>query len=252
MSILESLELMKVSVKKKEKNFGCFNIEPLSPGYGITIANSLRRTILSSIEGAAITTVKINDATHEFSTIKAVKEDVVQIILNLKGLRLKKYTPEKTVLKLRVQGPKVATAKDFMKNPEIEVIDPAHHIATLGKGAKLSIEATVESGKGYLPTEERLEETLPIGHIAIDSIFTPIKKIHYGLENVRVGKQTNYDKIIFEITTDGSIDPEDALKEGAVILTEHFNAIGSQLTASSKPKTKKSSGGKNAKSKTKK
>lgn len=235
-----NLDLVKVKVQKKEKNYGVFVIEPLAPGFGITIANSLRRAILSSIEGAAITSVKINNNTHEFSTIKGVKEDLVEIILNLKSLRLKKLSADKeqAVLKLRATGPKVVLAKHFAKNPEIEILEKDHPIAILDKGAKLSIDAIVGSGKGYLPTENRQDEKLPLGHIAIDAIFTPIKKVNYTVENTRVGQITNYDKITFEITTDSSLDPEEALSKGAQILENHFAVIG-QGYLKEKPAAKK-------------
>jgi DNA-directed RNA polymerase subunit alpha len=229
---------MKVRTQKKEKNYGLFTIEPLSPGFGVTIANSLRRVILSSIPGSAITTVKINNITHEFSTIKGVKEDLVEIILNLKNLRIKKLTEEKVTIKLNIQGPREVKAKNFAKHSEIEMTDPEYHIATLDKGAKLNIEAVVETGKGYLPTEERRDEKLPLGFINIDAIFTPIKKVSYSVENTRVGQRTDYDRIIFEVITDGSIDPEDALNYGANVLNEHFGEIVKQ-TAAAPSKIKK-------------
>ncbi|TSC92538.1 MAG: DNA-directed RNA polymerase subunit alpha [Candidatus Berkelbacteria bacterium Licking1014_7] len=234
MSTENILELTKVKVQKKEKNYGQFIIEPLSPGFGITIANSLRRVILSSIPGAAITTVKINNATHEFSTIKGVKEDLIEIILNLKSLKIKKLCEDKVTIKLSANQAGVVLAKDFKKNPDIEIIEPDHHLATLDKGAKLSIEAVVDSGVGYLPTENREDEKMPLGYIAIDAIFTPIKKISYTVENTRVGQKTDFDKIIFDITTDGSIDPEQTLNSGAQILMKHFEEIFTQTKTNKK------------------
>lgn len=238
MPLINDLELMKVKTEKKEKNFGLFVIDPLMPGYGITLANSLRRVILASIAGSAITSVKINNCTHEFDTVKGVREDLVELIMNLKSMRVKSNSDDDEVIKLKINGPKIITATDFLKNPQVEILEPEHYIAEIEKGGKLSIDATVRRGTGYLPTESREDEKLPLGHIAVDAIFTPIKKISYQVENTRVGQITNYDKITIEITTDGSIDPEAALSSGAQILTEHYSSILNQTKTEEKPATK--------------
>ena len=235
MPLINDLELMKVKTEKKEKNFGMFVIEPLLPGYGITLANSLRRVILASIAGSSITSVKINNYTHEFDTVKGAREDLVELIMNLKSLRVKSNSEDDEVIKLKINGPKIVTAKDFAKNPQVDILDPEHYISEVEKGGKLSIDATVKRGTGYLPTESREDEKLPFGHIAVDAIFTPIKKINYKVENTRVGQITNYDKIIFEITTDGSIDPEVALSSGAQILMEHYSSVVQQTKVAEKP-----------------
>jgi len=253
---INDLELMKVKTEKKEKNFGLLVIEPLIPGYGITLANSLRRVILASIEGSAITSVKINNCTHEFDTVRGVKEDLVELIMNLKSMRVKSNSDDEEVIKLKINGPKIVVAGDFAKNPQVEILKPEYYIAEVEKGGKLLIDATVSRGTGYLPTELREDGKLPLGHIAVDAIFTPIKKINYKVENTRVGQITNYDKITFEITTDGSIDPEIALSNGAKILTEYYSSILNQTKTEEKPdkKTRKKSTKKttNAKAKNKK
>lgn len=227
MSILSDTDLLKVSyLKGKDQSSGSFVLEPLSPGYGYTIGHSLRRVLLSSLEGAAISSVKIDGATHEFSTIAGVKEDIVDIVLNLKSLRLRLDGNEPTVLKIEKKGPGIVTAKDFDKNSLVTIVDPEHMIATLDKNAKFSMEVTVKKGRGYEPVEQRKEEKLPLGSIAIDSVFTPIKKINYEVENTRVEGMTNYDKLTLDITTDGSISPEEAFKSATQIIVEHFSLIG--------------------------
>lgn len=229
MPILLSLDYLKISSEKISDFEENFTIEPLSPGYGVTLGNALRRVCLSSLPGSAITSVKINDVTHEFSPIKGVKEDAVELILNLKSLRVKKFTAEPAILKLKVSGPKTITAKDFEKNPDIEIIDPNHLIATIDKGGSLTLEATVESGKGYYPVEKQSKEKLPFGMIAVDANFTPIKKIHFDISNTRVGQETDYDKLVFSITTDGSITAREALSTACQIINEHLEKISSSI-----------------------
>ncbi|MEI6040231.1 MAG: DNA-directed RNA polymerase subunit alpha [Candidatus Berkelbacteria bacterium] len=223
--ILPETNLLQIKTMEKIGNAGTFIIEPLSPGYGVTIANSMRRVLLSSLEGAAITSVKIEGATHEFTTVPGVKEDVVEIILNLKTLRFKLHQDEPAVLKLEVKGPKTVTSADFQTNSSCEIVNKDVFLATLDKTAKLSMEITVEKGRGYVPVERRAEGKMPLGTIAVDSIFTPVKKVHYEVENTRVGGMTNFDKITLEIATDGSIDPEEALNKAAGVLVEHFGII---------------------------
>lgn len=223
--ILPETNLITIKTMEKMDNNGLFVIEPLSPGYGLTLGNSLRRILISSLSGAAITSVKIDGTTHEFSTLPNVREDVVEIILNLKALRFKMTSEEPVTLKLNVKGPKEVTAADFADNADCTVADPTAFIASVGKLGKLNIEVTVEKGRGYVPVEQRRDQKMPLGTIAVDSIFTPIKKVHYEVENTRVGGMTNYDKLTMEIATDGSIDPEIALQTAAGILVEHFGLI---------------------------
>jgi len=210
----------------KEENKQTFVIEPLMPGYGITLGNSLRRVLLSSLEGAAVTSVKIKGIKHEFSTIPGIKEDVIEIILNLKKLIFKVHSNEPQVLKLKEKGPKKLTAKDIQLTSEVEIVDPNLPIATLdNKKSDLEMEITVEKGIGYLATEDRKDESLPIGVIAVDACFTPVRKVSFEVENTRVGEMINLDKLILTIITNGVISPEEALKKAAEILIQQFNYI---------------------------
>ena len=232
---LPATSLIKIKTIEKIDNHGVFEIEPLSPGFGVTIGNSLRRILLSSLEGAAITNVKIDGATHQFTTLPKVKEDTVEIILNLKMLRFQLDSEEPVILKLNVKGPKTVTAKDFNENPACKIVNTDASIASVSKGGSLKMEITVAKGRGYVPIEKRKEEKLPIGTISIDSIFTPVKKIHYEVENTRVGGMTNFDKLTMEISTDGSIDPEIALGKAGKILVEHFSLIDQACKVSEEP-----------------
>lgn len=238
---LPETSLIQIKTLEKVENKGTFEIEPLSPGYGVTIGNSIRRILLSSLEGAAITAVKIGGINHQFTTMPGVQEDAITIILNLKTLRFKFNSDEPVTLKLSVKGPKKVTAGEFSVNASCEVVNKNAYLATLNKNGKLSIEITVNKGRGYLPVEKRREERLPIGTIAVDSIFTPVKKVHYEVENTRVGEATDFDKLTMEITTDGSIDPEIALGRATKILVEHFSLIeqACQETKQAERKSKK-------------
>lgn len=227
MSLLPEMELLKIQTISVDGTQGTFVIEPLLPGYGTTIGNALRRVLLSSLPGAAMTTIRVNNATHEFSTLPGITEDLVEIIMNLKQVRLKLHGDEPTTLKLNVKGSKSVTAADFEPNSQVEVMTTDTHIATLDKKGDLSIEAKVERGRGYLPTEKRKSEKLPLGMIAIDAIFTPIRKVNFVIENTRVGQETNFDKLIIEVTTDGTINPAQAILLSAQILKEHFELVGS-------------------------
>lgn len=222
---LPDTNLLQIKEKVADNFATTFTLEPLSPGYGVTIGNSLRRVLLSSLEGAAISYIKIDGVTHEFSTISGVKEDVVELILNLKGLRLKMHGDEPTTIILEATKAGEVKAKDFKPNPNIEIVDPEYHIATLEKNGKLFLEAYIEKGRGYVPTELKKEEKLPLGTIAIDSIYTPVKKVRYDVENTRVGRMTNYDKLTIELTTDGTITPQEALQQASKVIVEHFNII---------------------------
>jgi len=223
MSIINDIDLANVKIIKNETNSATFIFEPLFPGYGVTIGHALRRVLLSSLQGSAITNVKIDGTTHEFTTIKGVREDVMDIILNLKHLVIKSYSDEPVVLKLQKKGPGKVTAEDFVKNSQIEILDPGQYIATLEKDGKLNLQVTVEKGFGYVPIEKREEKTkTEIGNIAIDAIYNPVKKINYQVENTRVGSATDYNKLILNITTNGTITPEEALKLAIEILTNYL------------------------------
>lgn len=234
--ILPETELSKLKVVKKNPHEATFVIEPLSPGFGVTIGHALRRVLLSSLEGASIWSLKIEGVTHEFTSIKGVKEDMVEVILNLKTLRLKILGDDQAVLKLNKKGPGVVRAKDFTKNADVELVDPEHYIATLDKGGRLEIEATAKNGRGYIPTEARKDEKLPLGTIAVDANFTPIKKINYEVEATRVGARTDFDRLVLDITTDGTVEPERALQTACQILLDHYGLIAheNQIIANKK------------------
>lgn len=223
--ILQDTELLTTKQVAVEGNRGTFVIEPLLPGYGITVSNSLRRILLGSIEGAAITSVRIDGATHEFATLKGVREDIVTIILNLKQLKIKLNGNEPASLILKKSGAGAVTAGDFKANAMVEFTDPSQVIAHLDKDGTLAMEIEVRKGRGYSSTESRRDEKLPLGTIAIDSVFTPVTRVNYDVENTRVGNVTNYDKITMTIITDGSITPQDALQTAAKIAVEHFSII---------------------------
>ena len=202
--------------------YGKFTAEPLERGFGITVGNSLRRILLSSLQGAAITSVKIDGVLHEFSTIPGVKEDATEILLNLKEVRLKLHTEGAKTIRIKADGPKEVKAGDIITGEAVEILNPDHHIATLSRDAKLSVEMLIKTGRGYVPAERNKEENQPIGAMAIDSIFSPIKKVNYTVTNARVGQITDYDKLTLEVWTDGSIAPEEAVAHAAKILKEQL------------------------------
>jgi DNA-directed RNA polymerase subunit alpha len=203
--------------------YGKLTAEPLERGYGTTLGNALRRVLLSSIEGAAVTAVKIPGALHEFSTIKGVKEDVVDIVLNIKKLRFKLYPNGKKVATIKVKGPKIITGADIQADASFEVLNPEQLIATLDKDSTFEAEMYLKKGKGYVPSELNKDEDLPLNMIAVDSVFTPIKKVNFVVEKARVGRATDYDRLIMEIWTDGSVTPEKAISQAASIIIEHMN-----------------------------
>jgi len=227
--VLPETELLNIKRIKKEGFEATFVIEPLLPGYGYTIGHALRRVLLSSLGGAATWSVKIEGTTHEFSTLPGVKEDIVDISLNLKSIRVKLTEGDEAILKLFKKGPGEVRAKDFSKNSQIEIMDPEHYICTLDKNGKIDLELTIKKGLGYVPTEARKEEKLPLGTIALDSNFTPIRKINYEVESTRVGSRTDYDKLVLDIATDGNLEPEEALDTAISILLEHYNLIDVQV-----------------------
>ena len=203
-------------------NYGKFALYPLERGYGTTIGNSMRRVLLSSLPGSSVSKILIEGVLHEFSIIDGVVEDVPEIILNLKGLNIKKNSDEDVTLFLDIEGPKIVTAKDISKDSSIEIANPDHYIATVNDKAKLFISLEVTNGKGYRISDQNKSDSDPIGTIAIDSSFTPVKKVNYYVENTRVGEATDYDKLVIEVWTDGTISPQEALSEGASILIDDF------------------------------
>lgn len=207
----------------EDGKYGKYVVEPLERGYGTTLGNSLRRILLSSLPGAAPSLVKIEGVLHEFSTISGVKEDVTEIILNLKGLSAIMYTQEPKVVYIQAEGEGEVTAGDIKADSDIEILNPDMHIATLAEGAKLNMEITMTSGRGYVSSEKNKLANHPIGVIAVDSIYTPVHKVNYIVENTRVGNVTDYDKLTLEVWTDGSIKPNAAISLGAKILNEHLN-----------------------------
>jgi len=219
----DTVKIKKVSETDKK---GVFEIEGLYTGYGLTLGNALRRVLLSSLPGAAITQVKIKGAEHEFSTITGVLEDILEIVLNLKKIRFHFHATEPQILTLKVKGEREVTAADIKANAQVEVVNPDCHIATLSnKNAELDMELTIEKGSGYVPVEARKIEKLGIKIIAIDAIFTPIVKVNFDIENMRVGERTDFNRLNILIETDGSISPSSALHKACNILKDHFEKI---------------------------
>ncbi|MHB8491026.1 MAG: DNA-directed RNA polymerase subunit alpha [Solirubrobacteraceae bacterium] len=212
-------QIPRISGESVEDNHGTFTIEPLDRGFGYTFGNSLRRVLLSSLAGAAVTSVRIEGVAHEFSTIKGVKEDVTDIVLNLKGVVCRMHSDANEVeAALVVKGPGDITAKDIDLPAGVEILNPTTHIATLAQGAKLEMYITVGRGRGYRPAEENKAPDQPIGVIPIDSIFSPVRRVAYAVEPARVGQRTDFDKLSLDIETDGSIEPPAALREAAELL----------------------------------
>ena len=213
-------------IVEKKGNFALFEIEGLYPGYGVTLGNSLRRVLLSSLEGAAITKVKIKGAVHEFSTIPGVAEDVINILLNLKQLRFKIFSIEPQIATLSIKGEKEVTGADLKIPAQAELINKTAFIcATTSKSSDLQMELLIERGMGYEPVEMRKKERVEVGDIPIDAIYTPIKKVGFHVENMRVGDRTDYDRLKIELETDGTILPEEAISTASELLIKHFDLI---------------------------
>jgi DNA-directed RNA polymerase subunit alpha len=222
---LSNMVTPRIEAVAESRNYGKFVISPLERGYGTTLGNALRRTLLSSLTGAAITSLRISDVQHEFSSIPGVREDVVQIMLQLKQLRLKLFDVDSARLHLEVQGEGVVTAADIIAPPEVEIINPDLYLFTMENGTGLlEIEFSVERGRGYSPSDERIER-LPIGELPVDAIFSPIQRVNWTVTSARVGQSTNYDSLSLEIWTDGSLSPEEALSTSAVVMVEHLRHI---------------------------
>lgn len=225
MSIATIWEAPKTRVEYAElsETYGKFVVEPLERGFGVTLGNALRRTLLSAIPGAAVTSVKIEGVLHEFSTIPGVVEDVTQVILNLKELTLRLHTDKPKLLRLEARGKKEVTAADILEDAEVDVLNPEMHIATLDKKeAKLALELVVERGKGYVPAERHRKSEHVIGVIPVDSIFSPIQKVNYVVEDTRGGQNVEMDRLVLEVWTDGSLRPEESVQEAARILIDSF------------------------------
>ncbi len=218
------IEIERPKIERVELNedYGKFVVEPLERGFGITLGNSLRRVLLSSLPGVAVSSVKIDGVLHEFSTIPGVREDVTEIVLNLKDLCIKMHGtgPKKVIVE--AAGACEVTAGDMIVDSDIEVINPQLHLATLDEGARLYMEIILESGRGYVPADRNKRPDMPIGQIAVDSIFTPIRKVNFTVEDTRIGQITDYDKLNLEVWTDGTIKPDEAVSLAAKILTEHL------------------------------
>ncbi len=221
------IEIEKPRIERVEGNeentYGKFVIEPLERGYGITLGNSLRRILLSSLPGTAITAINIEGILHEFSTIPGVVEDTIEMILHLKELSMKIYSDEPQTLIIEKEGDGKIFAKDIKVPADVEVLNPELYIATMEKGAKLYMEMTASVGRGYVPAERNKQPNQPLGIIPVDSIFTPIRRVNYKVEDTRVGQVTDYDKLTLEVWTDGSIKPDEAISLGAKILNKHLN-----------------------------
>jgi len=206
-----------------EEGYGRFIVEPLERGYGSTLGNSMRRVLLSSLVGAAVTSIRIEEVSHEFSTVPNVVEDVLQIILNIKKMILRSHSDAPKIIKLEAKGKGEVKAGDIKHDSEIEIVNPDHHLATLESGGKLNIELVVEKGRGFVPSERNKKPNQPLGTIPTDSIFTPVKKVNVTTEEVRVGQEINYDRLILDVWTNKAITPEDAVKQSAELLAKHVN-----------------------------
>ena len=219
------IEFEKPNITKIDENtdYGKFVIEPLERGYGTTLGNSLRRVLLASLPGAAVTSINIEGVLHEFDTVPGVREDVMQIILNIKGIAVKSYVEDEKIIELDVEGPAQVTAGDILTDSDIEIVDPDHYLFTIGEGSSLRATMTVDSGRGYVPADENKKDNAPVGTLAVDSIYTPVTKVNYQVEPARVGSNDGFDKLTLEILTNGTIIPEDALGLSARILTEHLD-----------------------------
>ena len=227
-----------IKTKNISNNNSVFEIESLYPGYGVTLGNAIRRVLLSSLSGAAVTEVKIKDAPHEFATLKGVKEDVLHILMNIKQLRFKIFTEDPQTATLVVKGEQEVTGKDFELPADLKLANPDLHIATLtDKSAQLEIEIKVEKGMGYVFEDKEIKKS--VGVIGMDAIFTPIKKVNYVVENMRVGKRTDFDKLSLEVETDGTITPEEALSQSLDILVSQFQYILENIAVAEKKETKK-------------
>ena len=231
---LEEITLPRIKNTKTQGNYASYDIEPLEAGYGMTLGNALRRVLLSSLPGAAVTSIRIDGVQHEFQDIPHVMEDVTDIVLNVKKLRLRSFSDHPVSMRLEVSGERVVTAADIMAPSTVELVNPDLYIATLDdEDARLEMELVVETGRGYVPADSK--EDQPIGVIPVDAIYTPVQKVNYTVEHTRVGQMTNYDKIILDIWTDGTILPDEALRQSADILVRHFTQLANYRATLAEP-----------------
>lgn len=231
--MLHAISLPELKTAHEEGNKATFAIEPLYSGYGMTLGNSLRRVILSSLGGAAVTAVKIDSVAHEFSTISGVKEDVVEIILNLKKLRFRVFSDEPQFLMLSANGRGEVKASAIKTTSDVEIVNPDQVIATLDTDkTKLGMEIKVEKGRGYVPVENREAEKLEVGMIAVDALYSPVQRVRYNVENTRVGQVTDLDRLMLEVETDGTITPYEAVRQAAELLVDHFQVVAGNTVAS--------------------
>lgn len=222
------IALPRIRSTESEQNFASYDIEPLEAGYGRTLGNALRRVLLSSLPGSAITSIKLEGAQHEFQDVPGVKEDVTDIVLNVKKIRMRSLSDQPVTMRLEVSGERVVTAGDIQAPSTIEIVNPDTYICTLdGPDAHLDLELVVENGKGYVPAESK--EGQPIGQIPVDAIFTPVQRVNYIVENTRVGQMTNFDRITLQVWTDGTITPDEALRQASNILVRHFQLISDYI-----------------------
>lgn len=234
--MLYPIQLPELKTVHEEGNKATFAIEPLHSGYGMTLGNSLRRVILSSLGGAAVTAVKIDNVAHEFSTIEGVKEDVVEIILNLKKLRFRVYSDEPQFIVLTASGKGPVKASSVKTTSDVEIVNPDQLIATLDtEKSRLGMEIKVEKGRGYIPVESREQEKLEVGMIAVDALYSPVSRVRYNVENTRVGQMTDLDRLVMEIETDGTITPDEAIHGAAEILVDHFQVVAGVVAPDAAP-----------------
>lgn len=219
-----------VLVEESTSSYGRIVIEPLERGYGVTLGNSLRRVLLSSISGAAITAVRVDGILHEFTTVPGVKEDMIELLMNIKHVPVRSFSPEFRILHLETEGPKVVTAADIQKDSEIEFPDPDAVICHLEKGAKLLMDFYVESGTGYAALDRPRPVYLPVDALLVDAIFSPAKRVKYEVQDKRMGQRTDYDSLVMEIWTNGVVSPEDAISQASVILSDYFMNIASAIS----------------------
>ena len=218
------IALPRITPHESKDNYASYEIEPLEAGYGWTLGNALRRVLLSSLPGAAVTSIKIDGAQHEFQDLPGVKEDVTDIVLNVKRIRLRSLSDHAVTMRLEVTGPRVVTAGDIQAPSTVEIVNPETPICTLdSEDARLEMDLIVETGRGYVPAESK--EDQPIGQIPVDAIFSPVEKVNYLVENTRVGQMTNFDRITLQIWTDGTITPDEALRQASNVLVQHFQMI---------------------------
>ncbi|HET8913260.1 MAG TPA: DNA-directed RNA polymerase subunit alpha [Ktedonobacteraceae bacterium] len=228
------ITLPRIKNTKTLDNYASYDIEPLEAGYGMTLGNALRRVLLSSLPGAAVTSIRIEGVQHEFQDVKGVMEDVTDIVLNVKKLRLRSFSDHPVSMRLEVSGEHVVTAADILAPTTVEIVNPDLYIATLDdENARLEMELVVETGRGYVPADSK--EDQPIGVIPVDAIYTPVQKVNYSVEHTRVGQMTNFDKIVLDLTTDGTITPDEALRQSADILVRHFTLLANYRAAIAEP-----------------